>query len=48
MQTFVTEIFKVKIGWLQELMNDIFKFIENLYSPRINFAIQARGSNVKI
>ena len=36
MQKFVTEIFKVKIGWLQELMNDIFKFIENLYSPRIN------------
>ena len=36
MQKFVTEIFKAKIGWLHELMNDIFKFIENLYSPQIN------------
>ena len=35
MQKFVTEIFKAKIGWLNELMN-IFKFIENLYSPQIN------------
>ena len=48
MQKFVTEIFKVKTGWSQELINDIFKFIESLYSLRKISQVQAEDPNIKI
>ena len=44
----MTEIFKIKIGWSPELMNDIFKFIENPYSTQINSQFNPEDSNVKI
>ena len=38
----MTEILKVKIDSLPELMNDIFKFFENNILHSNKFAIQAR------
>ena len=45
---FVTEILKVKIGWSPELINDIFKYIENPYSPQINSQFKPEYPNEKI
>ena len=48
LKIFATEIFKVKIGLLFELMNDIFEFIENPSSLRINSQFWPEDPNEKL
>ena len=48
MQKFVTNIFKVKIGFSLELMNDISEFIEKPYSLRINLQFKPDDPSDKI
>ena len=48
LRKFMSEIFKVKIGWSPELMNDLFKFIEDPYSQRKDWQFKPESPNAKI
>ena len=44
----MTEIFEVKISLLPERMNDIFKFVEKLYSLQKKLQFKPEDPNHKI